>query len=173
MQQFKAFQFYEKFVEHFYLDADQVVRRKLDGYLGRFKAGDPAKFFQSTGDYWYIQIPGVRGTAKRAQVVYSLAFGRIPEGMDIDHIDGDRNNDHPSNLRLVTRAQNNRNRSKRSDNTSGITGIRWSEYHQHYVIRRTVGEKRLSTSRKTLEEAVKALEEYKKLDASYSERHGM
>lgn len=43
---------------------------------------------------------------KRSRVVYSLCKGRIPDNMYIDHADGNRLNDNPENLRLVTPQQN-------------------------------------------------------------------
>lgn len=172
MKQHKATAFYSRFLEEFYLDNQMQVRRKNHGYFGRFKKDDLAKFFERSDGYWYFQMPKERTTMKRAQLVYSLAHGQVPEGMDIDHKDGDRSNDHPDNLRLVSRGVNNKNRCKRSDNTSGITGIRWSDYHGHYVIRRTVHGKRLSTSRKTLEEAKVVLAHFTQLDSGYTERHG-
>ena len=173
MNQFKATQFYDQFLEEFYLDSTMTVRRKKGGYHGRFQKDDPAKFFMRSDGYWYFQMPRVRTTMKKAHLVYSLAYGQIPEGMDVDHMDGDRGNDHPDNLRLVTCTLNNKNRRKRSDNTSGVTGIRWSEYHQHFVIRRTVHGVRKSTSRKTMAEALDALAEMTALDHEYTARHGM
>ena len=173
MHQFQATQYYDILVEEFYLDSQNQVRRTKDGYKNRFKKDDLASFFEGQQGYYYFQIPKVRSTMRRSQLVYSLKYGPIPEGMDVDHIDGNRANDDPDNLRVVTRGLNNRNRKKRVDNTSGITGICWSNYHGHYVIRRTVGDKRLSTSRNTLEEALIVLEQYKAMDQSYTERHGM
>jgi hypothetical protein len=157
----------------FYLDENQEVRRSKDGYLNRFKKGDLAKFYKGTGGYLNIQIPqGIRRTVKKHELIWILNGKSIPPGYEIDHKDGDKTNNDISNLRLVDRKLNNRNRKKRSDNTSGVTGIRWSEYHKHYVIRRTVGDKRLSRSRKTFDEALKVLEELKQMDTSYTERHG-
>lgn len=160
-------------LEEFYLDENQEVRRSKDGYLNRFKKGDLAKFHKGTGGYLNIQIPqGIRRSVKKHELIWILNGKSIPAGYEIDHEDGDKTNNDISNLRLVDRKLNNRNRKKRSDNTSGVTGIRWSEYHKHYVIRRTVGDKRLSRSRKTFDEALKVLEELKQMDTSYTERHG-
>ena len=172
MPQSQVARYYDILVEEFYLDSQNQVRRAKDGYRNRFTKGDLASFFERDG-YYCFQIPKVRSTMRRSQLVYMLKNGPIPEGMDIDHIDGNSANDDPDNLRIVTPALNSRNRKKRVDNTSGITGIHWSNYHGHYVIRRTVGNKRLSTSRKTLEEALNVLEQYKAMDQSYTERHGM
>lgn len=159
-------------LEEFYLDSECNVRRSKDGYLNRFAKGDLARFHTNPFGYDLIQIPRARVTITKGQLVWILAGNEIPDGMEIDHIDGNRRNNHISNLRLVTRAINNRNRKKRSDNTSGVTGIRWSEYHQHYVIRRTIGNVRHSRSRKTMEEALLVLAELTAMDPNYTERHG-
>lgn len=42
---------------------------------------------------------------------------------DIDHIDGDKNNNKVENLRLATRSENMANRDKTSSNTSGYKGV--------------------------------------------------
>lgn len=167
----KVIKYKQNLLSEFYLDSSGTVRRSQDGYLGRFKKGDKAKFFKQE-DYWSIQIPKVRGIVKRSHLVLLLSGYELQKGEEVDHIDGNRDNDHPSNLRAVTRRVNSCNRKKRSDNTSGITGIRWSEYHGHYVIRRTVNGKRLSRSRKTFEEAKEVLEQLTKMDSDYTCRHG-
>ena len=163
----------EILLEEFYLDENQEVRRSKDGYLGRFKKDDLVNFYEATGGYLSIQIPqGIRKSIRKHELIWTLNGKLIPEGYELDHLDGDKTNNDISNLRLVDRKLNNRNRKKRSDNTSGVTGIRWSDYHKHYVIRRTVGDKRLSRSRKTFDEALKVLEKLKQMDTSYTERHG-
>ncbi len=49
--------------------------------------------------------------------------GPIPEGMQIDHINGDRYDNSPSNLRLVSQQENNKNKAVYRNNTAGITGL--------------------------------------------------
>ncbi len=160
-------------LEEYYLDSNQEVRRKKDGYLGRFKKDDLAKFFVGSNGYIKFQIPTVRKTMNKSHLVYLLnTSNSLPDDQEIDHIDGKKQNDHPDNLRVVNRRTNNCNRKKRSDNTSGITGIRWSDYHGHYVIRRTINGKRYSTSRQTLEEAKQVLLQITNQDSDYSQRHG-
>ena len=46
-----------------------------------------------------------------------------------DHIHGkqSRNDNRKSNLRIVTKSQNNINQPVRKDNTSGIKGVNWNK----------------------------------------------
>ena len=46
-----------------------------------------------------------------------------PDDMIVDHINHDRFDNRKSNLRVCTRHQNNMNKSKQYNNTSGITGV--------------------------------------------------
>ena len=67
---------------------------------------------------------------KNARRVWKLANGKIPPGLEIDHIDNDRTNNDLSNLRLATRAENARNRPKwakadGSPTTSKYKGVYW------------------------------------------------
>ena len=164
----------DKVLKYFYLGTDDItIHRACDGYHNRYKKGDIVSCY-SNGKQKYpmIHLPKTRKSIKRCHLLCLLRGISIPEGSIIDHIDGDVFNDKRDNLRIITQAQNNKNRCKRSDNTSGITGIRWSDYHKHYVIRKTVNGKRISRSRKTLKEAKKVLQELQSLDLEYTKRHG-
>ena len=50
---------------------------------------------------------------------------RPPQGMQIDHADGDPLNNRRNNLRICTQTQNNGNSKTRRDNTSGLKGVYW------------------------------------------------
>lgn len=41
-----------------------------------------------------------------SRICYVLAHGDIPEGMTVDHIDGDFFNNRPDNLRLLGKVEN-------------------------------------------------------------------
>lgn len=49
------------------------------------------------------------------RIVYTLHFGTIPDGMVVDHIDGNKKNNNISNLRVTTPSQNCYNRKQSFD----------------------------------------------------------
>lgn len=55
--------------------------------------------------------------------IYELKKGNIPEDKEVEHWDENGLNDQISNLRLATRSENQCNRTKLKNNTSGIKGI--------------------------------------------------
>jgi len=57
--------------------------------------------------------------------VYHLILGKAPEGLEWDHIDRNKLNNKRSNLRLVTRTINSRNKNPQKNNTSGVSGVSW------------------------------------------------
>src|SRR5574343_108333 len=71
--------------------------------------------------YWIVSLNNKQ--YKSHIIVWKISNGAIPDGLFIDHIDGDRSNNDIDNLRVVSRSTNNRNSSKRSHNTTGYTGI--------------------------------------------------
>jgi hypothetical protein len=60
------------------------------------------------------------------RVIWALVYGTWPEDQ-IDHKNGDRADNRIENLRVVSNTENQRNASKRADNTSGVCGVRWYE----------------------------------------------
>jgi len=60
------------------------------------------------------------------RIVWLLVNKEWPNGF-IDHIDGNPVNNIPSNLRVVTIAENSRNMKRHSTNTSGYTGVHWDK----------------------------------------------
>lgn len=76
-----------------------------------------------SGDYFkYRERDKNRKTIMMHRVIYERHFGKIPEGMVIDHIDRNILNNQKANLRLATKRQNCLNSKVRSNNlTTGYT----------------------------------------------------
>jgi hypothetical protein len=60
-----------------------------------------------------------------------MVTGEFPPN-DIDHINGNRNDNRWANLRGVERSINMKNCARRSDNTSGFTGVTWDGYRKKW-----------------------------------------
>lgn len=67
------------------------------------------------------------------RIIWTMVNGEIPDGMEIDHSDGNGLNNSIDNLRLVTKRENNLNRPKSSRNTSGVTGVSWNNRDGKWV----------------------------------------
>ncbi|MGJ7039187.1 hypothetical protein J2Y63_002442 [Shinella sp. BE166] len=83
----------------------------------------------STDGYTRIEVDGRNIRAHR--LAWFVATGEWPR--EIDHINGDRKDNRIANLRNVNRRENSRNRCIRSDNTTGATGIFWSEKTNRWI----------------------------------------
>ena len=64
---------------------------------------------------------------KAHQIIWLHVYGEWVEypKFEIDHINGDRADNRISNLRKVTKSQNQRNAGQRVNNTSGVHGVNW------------------------------------------------
>lgn len=70
--------------------------------------------------------------AKAHHVVWALTHGQWPTGIT-DHIDGNKANNIPSNLRMASPSQNNFNRRAYSNNKSGLKGVCWSKARSKWI----------------------------------------
>lgn len=86
----------------------------------RAKAGAEAGSLLTTG---HIAVGIFYGKYLAHRIIWEMVNGYIPDGMEIDHINGKRDDNRLSNLRLVTRRENMRNRKRHSNNTSGYIGV--------------------------------------------------
>ena len=73
--------------------------RKADDFAGS----------RNTDGYWRVSINGKRYPAHR--IVWELHNSSIPEGLMVDHVDRNKDNNILTNLRLATSSINNSNRT--------------------------------------------------------------
>lgn len=74
----------------------------------------------SSDGYRYVGLDYKKYPEHR--IVWALFHNKIPE-TSIDHIDGNKSNNHPSNLRLCSQSQNRQNINTPRANTTGVTGV--------------------------------------------------
>lgn len=82
-------------------------------------AGSQAGCCRQNG-YWAIIIDGSEYASHR--VIWKMVTGNDPVN-EIDHINGNKSDNRPLNMREASRQQNNRNTGKRPKNPSGFVGV--------------------------------------------------
>lgn len=86
-------------------------------------ASDVAGCLDKRNGYTRIKVKGKLYAAHR--IAWYLHTGQDPDLNDVDHINGDRNDNRACNLRLATRSENMKNTKKRKGSTSNYKGISW------------------------------------------------
>lgn len=133
------------------------------------KIGDRAGYYNSR--YAYLHFKGQRYFIHK--LVWYKENGEYPKEQ-IDHIDQNTKNNHISNLRIVSAQDNAKNKPKRRDNTSGITGISWDKQTNKWVVRiknnqeKYVNRGRFNTISEAKQERDRALVEF-----GYHSNHGI
>ena len=84
------------------------------------KEGKPVGWLDDKG-YWKCEL--FHQSVLIHRVVYFLNMGILNDSMVIDHIDGNSSNNSFSNLRMVTYADNCRNKKKQINNSSWFSGV--------------------------------------------------
>tara|TARA_R110000737_G_C14174271_1_gene412053 strand:- start:6 stop:479 length:474 start_codon:yes stop_codon:yes gene_type:complete len=120
----------------------------------------------------YIRV-NIGGKALlKHRVVYSVVHGYIAD--TVDHIDGDKSNNHPCNLRDIPQAMQSRNRGVSSSNKSGVNGVHWSRRIGKWVAQVALHGKRKHLGLFTdLSAAKTAVLNYQAIEGGYTRRHGL
>jgi hypothetical protein len=87
----------------------------------------------TTSQRRYPEIGVRKGIYKAHRLAWLYVYGRWPDG-EIDHINGDGCDNRIANLREATPAENNYNRVRRIDNTSGIKGVSWNKRSGQWLV---------------------------------------
>jgi len=103
-----------------YVEGDLVWKnphKKAQRFKGRI-----AGCINSDG---YRQIRINSGFFLAHNIIWEMHYGAIPDGYFVDHADTNTLNNSLSNLRLATASQNQHNKNRQVNNTSGVKGVTW------------------------------------------------
>lgn len=121
-----------------------IYVEKDDYYIGYTQKNE--EFYINKEDYdlcsqytWRLNPAGYVETSVNSKRVFQHRLimgihGQNWVNNNIDHINHIKHDNRRNNLRIVTSSQNNMNQSKRSDNTSGFTGITKREDCNRYEV---------------------------------------
>ena len=96
----------------------------------RYTLHNPKTGRQTSRGYVVCYVDGKQKSVHR--VIWELFNGPIPNGMEIDHINGIRDDNRIENLRLATKSQNQYNTAPRNPE-SGFKGISLNKRINKYV----------------------------------------
>ena len=104
-------------------DPDTGVFTWLDTRHNHVKVGSVAGTKNDTG---YITIKINSSSYKAHRLAWIYMHGNIPKSMQVDHINGIRDDNRYENIRLAKgHGEQAQNRRKRADNNSGFVGVNW------------------------------------------------
>lgn len=90
------------------------------------------------------------------RMIWELTNGPIPDGLQVDHIDRNRQNNLIENLRVVTCAENNQNKGTYCTNKLGLKHINKRHDRDLYTVSIRKFGRRYVSYHKSLDEAVAA-----------------
>lgn len=82
-------------------------------------------------DHSYLQVSISKSFYPAHRVIWKMVTGLDP--VEVDHINGNAQDNRWSNLRDISHAENMRNLKKKKNNTSGATGVRLDSRTGKYV----------------------------------------
>ena len=146
--------------------------------------GDRVEGHKDKDGYLRIASNCLRTAYRIHRIIYEIHFGKIPEGFEVDHINGDVEDNRIENLRAVTRAVNARNMKKSATNKTGVCGVCrrgnqytacWTEdkrnHTKSFSIEKYGEDKAFELACKTREEKISTLNSLYKEDR-YTTDHG-
>jgi len=93
--------------------------------------------------YYSVKIKG--RSFREHRLIWNMLVGAIPEGMQVDHINGVRNDNRIDNLRLVTSRENSQNqRSATVASKTGVLGVSYYKKYNCYVAQISVNYKKIN-----------------------------
>lgn len=133
------------------------------------KIGDKAGYLLNNG---YLMVQYNYKPYLLHRLIWEYFNGPIPEGWEVDHINHVKDDNRIENLRIVTRKENCKNRSKNCNNSSGITGVSWDSVRFKWRAYINVdGDQKLLGFFDSLQEAINKRSQAN-IDHNYHANHG-
>lgn len=142
---------------------------KKDNYYVGYTSNTHKKFYIDFDDYdnikehcWYEMNTGYCATKINGKII-TLHKYLMNKGKIVDHINRNKLDNRKNNLRYVNSQQNAMNKSKQSNNTSGVTGVFYCKNRKKWVSQITINKKSYIKRFDTKEEAIKFRKECEKI----------
>jgi hypothetical protein len=104
--------------------------KKMQHANKQYLIGTLAGSIHPTG---YRHITWMNKICKAHRLIFLLHHGYMPP--EIDHINGDRQDNRIENLRPANRSENQCNRPALANNTSGYPGVSWHKKSNAWIVR--------------------------------------
>ena len=128
----------------FYIDSDNNLKWKIQ--KGRRNPHEIAGRI-STHGYYEVRIDGKMINVHRIMFQMYNEIAYLPPHVLVDHIDRNRLNNSKENLRQCNKKQNQRNRTKQLNNTSGFKGVSYDKKRNKWQAGIGVNGKRIGLGR--------------------------
>lgn len=139
---------------------------------GKFTIVDDNLFNYLSQWKWSVSGNYVLRRKQKNKVIKTIFMHRLlmnnPEGLVVDHKNGNKLDNRIENLRICTQQQNNFNKKTPNHNTSGFKGVYWEKNKQcwkAYISINTDGKKKKFT--KNCSSLIEAAQKYDELASLY------
>lgn len=123
------------------MKSEPIVLRLQNGFTTLIDAEDYDRiskyswYARQDGNVWYVQCNYTNQLGKRTTFRLHREILNAPQGISVDHIDGNGLNNVKENLRLCTHAENHGNRRVQVNNTTGYKGVTFNKKYNKWKSR--------------------------------------
>lgn len=152
--------------EHYEYGSGKIYRRYSNN---KYKEGAEVGWVDSRG---YVRTKLNAKMTFAHRVIWEMHNGPVPNGVEIDHINGIKHDNRIENLRCVDRWINCKNAAMRTDNKTGVTGVSYNKGKNRFIVQLQKDGVRESKSFLEFNEAKEYAESFYAANPEFTERHG-